>query len=562
MRILEILLEGVTTHTSTKIVLPSTGVVLITGANGSGKSTLVEGVSVGAWDVALRKKPVWGKDKAAITLLVEVGNEHLLIKRTRTKNRTSLSFASSKQGQQLGLENAPQFENKTKAQESLEQLIGEHALWRRTHVFSSSDADTFTRATDSDRKRMLELLLGLDRFDAAAVAVAADARAAEREYREAERQQVAKQSAYELAQARLQDAFDRLDECPPAAKAADVAGELADIEEAIEAQEQKAAALRLQERTLDREIRNAEALVWAAKERAEKTGAIKGDCPACGQSVSIDFLRHLRQQAKFADHASKDGIAQKREQLEELRQQQHAPTHEVLRLRDLRATLRERRAAAQQTAQVRAAAEEAVRAAQQAAQSARAGVEGGRVAVEALRAAWANLEAAARVLSLGGVRAQLLGAALSGIEGVANGWLDRLTGGGMTLTLLPYAEKASGGVKDSISLEVEGAGNGHGYLAASGGERRRIDLALMLALAEIAEAASGVGGGTIFCDEVFDALDADGVDAACAVLDEIAKTRCVVVISHSDAIKRRLATAARYEVSGGGVQCVGAHEIA
>jgi hypothetical protein len=40
------------------------------------------------------------------------------------------------------------------------------------------------------------------------------------------------------------------------------------------------------------------------------------------------------------------------------------------------------------------------------------------------------------------------------------------------------------------------------------GQRRRIDVALLLALAEVSQAASGGEQGTIFADEVLDSLDA------------------------------------------------------
>ena len=55
----------------------------------------------------------------------------------------------------------------------------------------------------------------------------------------------------------------------------------------------------------------------------------------------------------------------------------------------------------------------------------------------------------------------------------------------------------------------------------------------MLGLGAIAEAASGYSGAMMF-DEVFDALDSDGVAAIVDVLSEISTDRLVFVVTHND----------------------------
>jgi DNA repair exonuclease SbcCD ATPase subunit len=163
-----------------------------------------------------------------------------------------------------------------------------------------------------------------------------------------------------------------------------------------------------------------------------------------------------------------------------------------------------------------------------------------------------ELAAVEKVLGLKGVRAHVLGSALFGLEAVANAWLSRISGGGLTVKVTPYTEKKTGGVSDSISIDVEGAGNGHGYRAASGGERKRIDIALLLALGDIAAAAHGHKPGTIFCDEIGDTLDAPAVLALSKALQDIARGgRAVVVISHSSDLQRTLQADARWSVDAG-----------
>jgi len=549
MRVLEIELTNVMCHASSKLVLPAAGIVLITGRNGAGKSSLLEAVSVGAWEKPLRGKPVWGGERASIRLLVEAGTDKLLIQRSRTKSKTTLSFATA-HGDQLG--QTVQYENKTKAQEALEAIVGAHELWRRTHVFSSSDADGFTTATDAERKRMLESLLGLDRFDAASSAVRADLQVAVKTKLLAE-------NAVELAKGRLEGAQQRVADLSAAAEEhapvdtakldEELAALRAEIEELFEEQQELRRARRESENKLV-EVKASRRAAEVGTKRAE--GLVAEGCPTCGQSVPHAHLdRALAERARVEREANTTEAALTAE-LAELDKRSEKNARSVERRERRRADVAAARRMAREAAEAHARAQNALAAARRGVQEATAGLRAAEAAVEQARASWANLEAAAQVLSVGGVRSQLLGAVLGGIEGVANAWLAKIAGN-MSLTLSPYAEKASGGVKDSISLDVEGAGNGHGYYAASGGQRRRIDIALMLALAEVAEASAGHGGGTIFCDEVFDALDEEGVDAVCAALDEISQTRCVVVISHSDAVKRRL-RAVRYVVADGTVR--------
>jgi DNA repair exonuclease SbcCD ATPase subunit len=122
---------------------------------------------------------------------------------------------------------------------------------------------------------------------------------------------------------------------------------------------------------------------------------------------------------------------------------------------------------------------------------------------------------------------------------------------GLRATLRPYVEKKSGSVVDAISLDIEGAGAGYGYRAASGGERRRVDVALLLALSEVGQAAQGQSGSTLFLDEVFDALDEGGVAALTDALADLAQDRCVFIISHNMDIIAGVRAAMRIHVEGG-----------
>jgi DNA repair exonuclease SbcCD ATPase subunit len=139
----------------------------------------------------------------------------------------------------------------------------------------------------------------------------------------------------------------------------------------------------------------------------------------------------------------------------------------------------------------------------------------------------AELQVCAAVLGLKGVRAHVLGEMLCSIQGVANQWLGRLSDGKLQMELKPYSDK---GVKDAISLRVRG-GN---FARMSGGERRRVDVSILLALSQIGLSTAGVQDSwPMIFDEVFDALDADGIARGLTALTELSQTRPAIVITHS-----------------------------
>jgi DNA repair exonuclease SbcCD ATPase subunit len=124
---------------------------------------------------------------------------------------------------------------------------------------------------------------------------------------------------------------------------------------------------------------------------------------------------------------------------------------------------------------------------------------------------------------------------------------------GVTVAIDAETMLKSGAVVEKIGVIIRGLTHDDGYAGCCGGERRRIDLALLLALAEIASSRSDGTLGTLFLDEVFDTLDADGIGAAIQCLETIADHRCVVVITHSDELLYGLVNADKYIVCDGGI---------
>jgi DNA repair exonuclease SbcCD ATPase subunit len=541
MNILKLVLRNIMRHRDTTLELPEKGVIVVTGPNGGGKSSIIEGVSVALWGDTLRGTPAWREEPGEVHLVTDLGWAN----RTRKGTKTGLHWAPGRG------EESEEYETATKAQAALEGHFGAFSVWRRTHVFSSSDAAHFTMATDGERKRLLETILHLDRFDVALEACRKDLKSAALASGTASMQLQVEQARVEGAKQRALDAEHALLDLPPEVDVGALEAEYTRFSALSNAANADIATRRAGLRADDRT--GYELLAAAQQNEAHLARIQAANCPTCEQPIPAelrDQLRvtaaGLRARAEGAQEAQRKRLAAAEVELEELTEEADAIVRKRQKVGESLRSARDSKAA---RASAVARRDKAVKELEGAAEA----LEARRSAQEATQRALGELEAVDLVLGLKGVRAHVLGKSLAGIEQVANAWLARIAGPGLSLSLKPYSEKKSGGVSDAISLEITGAGYGYGYRGASGGERRRLDVALLLALAEVAQAAYGQAPGTLFFDEVFDALDKEGEAAVLEVIKSLGEERAVVVITHSPSLAERLPAVLRLRVADGAV---------
>lgn len=549
MRATRLTLQHFTKHSASVVELPERGLVLVTGANGSGKSSLYDALAWAVWGETVRgRSPL--PSKAGTTMVEVVEGDGLHVVRSTRSGKTSLTWSPRKG------EAGVSYGTVTKAAEALHAITGSFERWRRTHVFTLRDPWSFTTASDRDRKVFLERLLGLEVFDGALEACRGDLRAASS--RRAAQEVFVQREMERLlgAGARVTDAHRVLDATGPAVDTKAAASTLARLKGMMaEAANDVLAA--------EQEHRQAELglVAEATRRRVEVEGLRKrlsvftasGTCTACGSALPPERRAELESALAVAEVPVADPAVVLRDEVERC----DSAREELRLLREKVAAAERELTAAQAVARQREVAIKNLRAAEEAHAEAMGRVEGGRSELARMSREVATLEAVERVLGLRGVRAAVLGEALSGIEAVANTWLARLGMPELLLHLATTSTRASGAVVDAISVEVEGAADGQGYQGASGGERTRFDLALMLALADVAGGlVAGGGGGTLWFDEVLDTLDASGVEAVVGLLEELSADRPVVVISHAVDLIERLHPSAvlRLRVEDGGVR--------
>ena len=552
MNVSRIVLRGFMAHANTVLSVPATGVVLVTGANGAGKSSVAECIATAVWGRTLRDFDPWpaaaGEAEVEFSSLGGV----YVARRSLVKGKARLDWCDRSQPVM------PSYDTVSKAQAALDAVVPAFDVWRRTAVLSSADAAHFTGASDAERKRMLEALLGLERFDAAREYNRSALRAAEGVLVLAERAAAAASAA--LASAEHAEAA-------VTAEAQDVALVTAESVAALEValRDAAVAVTWLEEERTDA-VATAEATATEAARAATAVSELaalehelsRNACRSCGAPLASDKLAALTKL-----RAGVAPLAAQAPQLRALAAGARGSASEAAVMHNDAVQRRNQAEVALAAARAELRAAETVRDrlfdAQTSKAAAAAKVTETQAAVDAASLNVEELRAADNVLGLTGVRARLLAGVLSGIEAITETWLRRLsTGAPLKVRLRSHTTLASGAAKDAISIVVEGVGGRKPatYASCSQGERRRIDVALLFALAEVGAAASGFAPGTLVLDEVFDGLDTTGVDAVFDVLVDLAATRAVLVITHNEDIIRRMPqplVAARWHVTAGQV---------
>ena len=141
-------------------------------------------------------------------------------------------------------------------------------------------------------------------------------------------------------------------------------------------------------------------------------------------------------------------------------------------------------------------------------------------------------------LSKNGVPAMIIETAIPELEAEANELLARMTDGRMTLRLTTQREKVSGGVTETLDIEIADELGTRGYEMYSGGESFRINFAIRVALSKMLARRAGAHLRTLFIDEGFGSQDDDGRSKLVDAINKIQPDfDMILVITHIEELR-------------------------
>lgn len=150
------------------------------------------------------------------------------------------------------------------------------------------------------------------------------------------------------------------------------------------------------------------------------------------------------------------------------------------------------------------------------------------------------------VYSNKGVRSHIMDLVTPYLTQQANKYLSILTDG--TLSVIIGVNEET----DSLDLRVNNINGANDYELNSKGEKKRIDLAISLAMQDYVMSRSNIKPSFIGYDEVFDGLDGVGIERIMTVLKErIKDIPSIFVISHNSNLKELFENTITVEKKGG-----------
>lgn len=486
------------------VEFPQTGTLLVTGPNGTGKSArYYDAPAWAGWQSTVRGTPPYPLgsnvpvEVALTTDLVEV------IRNSKVSPRLTWSSAGHE---------PVKYETTTKADNALERKLGPMSVWQRTHIFRTKDAASFTKATDAERKRLLEQIIGLDVIDAAYKFVY-DSNAPLVDALEKLNTKV-KHVEERIAEARRHasdlQAFRNKKEADPGAIQAKLLS-LSDTRVVHQDEYQTAYS----------ELTRLNATV--AQLQRQQIQHIDGKCYACHQDIDAAVIARQAAELEDAKNAAAAMDVQCRVSMQKASRAMGEIDMEIGRLHQELSLCGQSKVASEKIAALKE----------------RYTVDKNelmdlQVDVDLLNSEVQVKTHALRFLNIRGPRTRILAQALRKLEERVNLYLSWINTPARIL-LHGETEQANGKVVNKIQVEVIGWGGGHGYDACSGGQQRRLDLVFLLALASLSDSY-----GTLVFDEVFDALDQEGVSYASELLTKISLQRPVVIITHNTELMRAI----------------------
>lgn len=136
-----------------------------------------------------------------------------------------------------------------------------------------------------------------------------------------------------------------------------------------------------------------------------------------------------------------------------------------------------------------------------------------------------------------GIKSFVFDLVCSSLTNKANKYLNLMSKGSVSVSFDTQKKLKSGEMREKFDCEIVTEGARVDYAAYSGGEKRRISLAVDMALAEIMGDYHGSNFNMIVFDEQTNYLDAEGRKSFMDLLKDLSATKAVFVVEHDSEMK-------------------------
>lgn len=122
---------------------------------------------------------------------------------------------------------------------------------------------------------------------------------------------------------------------------------------------------------------------------------------------------------------------------------------------------------------------------------------------------------------------------------LANRYIQELSNGDITVEFDTQAEKKSGGFLEKFSINITDGVGSRPYEAWSGGEKKRISIAIDFALSDLIASKALKQWDYVAFDEILDGLDNEGKENVMSMLEAMQRKECkyLYIISHDSLLK-------------------------
>jgi DNA repair exonuclease SbcCD ATPase subunit len=149
-----------------------------------------------------------------------------------------------------------------------------------------------------------------------------------------------------------------------------------------------------------------------------------------------------------------------------------------------------------------------------------------------------KLEDVVKVYSNSGVKSHVLDLITPFLNKRANRYLNMLSGSDIEITFSTQTRNKNGELSDKFDVQAVNNAGGSTYQANSEGEKKRIDLAISLAIQDLVMSKTDLSTNFVVYDEVFDALDSVGSENVVTLLRErLGTVGSIFVITHNEHLK-------------------------